>query len=301
MTVHLDAAAVSLGNYACCSGLVSEQCELPKVVASLILFDFLGGLARVEYLGSVSLSRDEEVQLPALITLGDNGFALLVLGILKRLRDLRSLVVVHSLEQRYLLQESLILLPLANGSVLYDMIECLPVKGVQNALFVGRDAGRSRCVIKERELSESLSGLVLLQQSRLSVALENLRARESAARHNVQAFALIALFDDSLVCFGPFFLHGIYDYFLLSVVQSREHEGFPNLVHDGRLCRLTFLNDFSLESFFLVEGSKGLRRHRATRALGGLLYEILGQDIYVVIVVLNIRELDIMFQCVKNK
>lgn len=115
------------------------------------------------------------------------------------------------------------------------MVEGVAIEFPKQAVVVRRNSCSSGSVIQQGKLAESLTRLVLLQEGRVSLAGEDLRAGKGARTDHIETVSVIALLDDHLIAGNLAFLHGIDDNTLLSLVECREHKCQAEFLTDGLL------------------------------------------------------------------
>lgn len=136
VAVHLHALDFCASDHVCSPRLITKQCKLSEIITRRIVLNSLGLFSRVQHLRRVSLSLHEEEHVTSLVAFFDYGLALGEPAVFKGLGYLRSLVVVHGLQQWHFPQELLVLFSLSNSCIFHNMIKGLAVQGIQYGVTI---------------------------------------------------------------------------------------------------------------------------------------------------------------------
>ena len=108
---------------------VQEQRALAEVVSWVVPLDDLGWLAWLEHLGGNAFAFDDHEELVAiLVAFSDDEVSRFVPVLLESVSQLGPLLLLHALEDLYLVQEVVVLLSLLLDSCLDDVVESVAVE-----------------------------------------------------------------------------------------------------------------------------------------------------------------------------
>lgn len=128
---------------------VQEKSTLTEIITWLILLYDLCWLAWLEDFGCLTLTFDNHEELIAiLVTLANDVVTFLEPFFLEGVGELRPLLLLHALENLYLIQEVVILFSLLLNCALDDIVESVAIKGPQGHVSLGYDSGCTRSVVQ---------------------------------------------------------------------------------------------------------------------------------------------------------
>jgi hypothetical protein len=207
----------------------------------------------------------KEEEIVSLVTLLDDEVSSLETVFMEGVSEFGSFIRLHSGENGNFFKESFIFLTTADGRVLHDVVEGVPVKLPQETLVLGLNRSSTRGVIQKCKFAKGSSRGVRQKESGVSLPRENFSTFQVSAADNIETVALVSLLDDNLIsrCFN--FLHGADDDVLLRVRESSEHERLVQLFSDSILAVVCLLDHFRLEVFFTVPHSVCFSTDRNTR------------------------------------
>mmetsp|Transcript_80627 Transcript_80627/g.207564 ORF Transcript_80627/g.207564 Transcript_80627/m.207564 type:complete len:338 (-) Transcript_80627:239-1252(-) len=241
-------------------------------------------LALDEGLLGIALALQDDEELVAMVALLDDLRVGRFEGLhLQSVRNGHHLVAIHVGEERHLLQEFCVLAALLGSGVLHDPIEGLTVELPEHQLGLGHNAGRSGCVVEQRELSEDIA--VAARLHALVLAVDLLEAVHGALLDEEHALTVVALLDESHALVDGLLLEGEDHGVHLLLVQRLEKEDLLNGFFDAALLLHRLLVHRGGEGCLDVPLAVSLRRDALARAAVEL--RRLWHDIrYVVLLVL---------------
>ena len=165
------------------------------------------------------------------------------------------------------------------------MIESVAVELPESAVVICCDSCSTGCVVKKCKLTKSLTGLILFQESWISLSREDLGARKSSLANDIQAVSVITFLDHDLIAGDFALLHGINYDLLFTRFKSREHESHAEFFTDSILSCVRLGDHAWHESTLLVPHAESLSTDRSTR-LGTTALSRQWQHVHIVVFIL---------------